>query len=73
MKIISAKDLGIDLDYKVSGYYLCDWMADLKGKLKDIEKKEEEKKLKNMEKKLDELLSADKRTELEISEIEKLL
>lgn len=70
---ISANDLGVLEDYNLSGYNIMDWITDLKSKLSILGKKEEEAKLKVMESKLDQLLSDDKKVELEINEIEKFL
>jgi len=68
---ISAKDLGID--YVVSGFNTLDWITDIKSKLDFVSRKEEENKLKIMESKLHQLLSNEKKVELEIDEIMKSL
>ena len=73
MYLLSAKDLGVESDYDISGFKATDWITDLKAKLDDIKKKEEEKKLKLMEDKLTQLLSEDKKTELEIEELANML
>lgn len=70
---MSAKDLGILSDYNISGFNVEDWLTDLKAKLDNLSRKEEEMKLKAMEGKLHQLLSNDKKVELEIEEIESLL
>ena len=57
----------------ISGYDIRDWMSDVLGKINIISYKEEEQKLKTMENKLIELLSSEKKTELAIDEIEKML
>jgi hypothetical protein len=57
----------------LSGYSLQNWIADIKLKLEIIAQKEEENNLKALEAKLSVLLSNDKRTELELDAIEKLL
>ena len=69
----SAKDLGLLEEYIISGYNVQDWITDIKSKLDVVSRKDEERKLKSMEDKLDYLLSNDKKVELEISEIEALL
>jgi hypothetical protein len=69
---LSANDLGYQ-DYKVSGFQLSEWIADLKQKLEDIKFKEEETKLKTLEAQLHNLLSQDKKVELEIEDIMKQL
>jgi len=68
---ISAKDLGVE--YIVSGYVVTDWITDIKSKLDFVSRKEEENKLKFMESKLHELLSNEKKVELEIDEIASFL
>ena len=70
---LSAEDMGLLNQYKVSGYLLTDWLEDLTSKLNMINRKDEEAKLKALEDKLTRLLSLDKQTELEIDEIEKML
>jgi len=62
---MSAKDLGLD------GYIISDWIIDIKSKLDFVSRKEEENKLKMMESKLHQLLSNEKKVELEIDEIMK--
>ena len=57
----------------LSGYSIQNWVADIKSKLEIIAQKEEENNLKALESKLSVLLSNDKRTELELEAIEKLL
>jgi hypothetical protein len=70
---MSADDLGVTDTYMVGGYLLTEWLTDLKLKLKILDRKAEEKKLKAMEAKLTKLLSLEKQTELEIAEIENML
>lgn len=57
----------------INGYDIRDWMSDVLAKINIISYKEEEQKLKIMENKLLELLSSEKKTELAIDEIEKML
>ncbi len=66
---VSAEELGLSENYKISGFTTKDWIIDLKDKLIDINRKIEDIKLKAMEKRLHELLSTDKKAELEIKEI----
>jgi hypothetical protein len=66
---LSAKDLGILKEYSISGYSVEDWISDIKFKFDILCRKEEENKLKVMETKLHQLLSSDKKVELEIDEI----
>lgn len=70
---LSAADLGILDDYVISGYKIEDWITDIKAKLEVISRVEEERKLKVMEDKLTQLLSNEKKVELEIDEIASLL
>ena len=64
---LSAKDLGID--YIISGYQITDWITDIKSKLDFVSRKEKENKLKVMESKLHQLLSNEKKVELEIEAV----
>ena len=68
---LSAKSL--EIDFVISGYHVADWITDIKSKLDFVSRKEEENKLKVMESKLHELLSNEKKVELEIDEIMKNL
>lgn len=71
---MSAKDLGLDLDsVQISGFTLNQWIQDVRSFLQVQKYKEEKRKLNNLEKKLDALLSDDKRTELEIDKIAAML
>ena len=70
---ISAMELELLEEYIISGYKVEDWITDIKAKLDVVSRKDEELKLKVMEVKLDELLSSDKKTELELNEIENML
>jgi hypothetical protein len=74
MMAMSAKDLGLDIsNVIISGYSLADWIDDIKNYMKVQSYKDEKKKLNQLEKQLDALLSDDKRTELEIDSIAALL
>lgn len=73
MRILSAKDLDLLEDYKISEYKPIEWIRDLSARLSIISRKDEENQLKQMESKLDKLLSDDKKVELELSEIENML
>ena len=64
---MSAKDL--EVEYVVSGFNVSDWIQDIKSKLDYVSRKEEESKLRIMESKLDQLLSNEKKVELELDEI----
>ncbi|VIF90959.1 Uncharacterised protein [Clostridioides difficile] len=67
----SSKDLNINL--VISGYSVQDWIDDIKSKLDILTINEERSKLEEMERKLMELLSNEKKVELEINEIESML
>lgn len=69
---MSAENLNI-VDVSIDGYKLEEWIIDVKAKLNDLDKRQQETNLKNMESKLTKLLSEDKKTELEINEIASLL
>lgn len=68
---LSAENLNVSLE--IDGYPLEDWMEDIQSKLRIIDHKEEEKHLKELESKLEKLLSKDKKVELELDKIENLL
>lgn len=65
---LSAEDLQVPLN--IEGCLIDDWIDDIKSRLKIIAHKEEEKQLKVMEARLEELLLEDKRVELELDNIE---
>lgn len=68
---VSAERLHVNLI--LSGYDVLDWIEDIRDKLKDVEKKKKESELNKMESKLTTLLSDNKKTELELSDIETML
>ena len=70
--IMSAKALEIS-DFSIGGYRVDEWMSDIQLRIDILNRKDDENKLKDMESKLDRLLSNEKMTELEINEIEDLL
>jgi hypothetical protein len=72
MYVLSAKDLNVPIPV-VSGFDVELWISDIKSKLAVAELKKEENDLKNMEIKLNKLLSDDKKTELELDEVAALL
>ena len=69
---ISAENLGMQL-FAISGYDVNMWMDDVKKRIVMLKSKETERELKAAEEKLNALLSEDKKTELEIDNIEALL
>lgn len=71
---LSAIDLGINgEDFNISGYKVDEWIEDIKSKLENLNQRNEQSKLKQLESKLTKMLSEEKKTELEIEEIENLL
>lgn len=72
--VMSANDLGIDCnDILFDGFSVVDWMEDLKMKKEVVEYTAKKSQLTSLEKKLDKLLSDDKKTELEIDAIAGLI
>lgn len=69
--LVSANRLNLTL--MLSGYDVLDWIGDIRDKLNDVEKKKKESELNKMESKLTTLLSDNKKTELELSDIEMIL
>lgn len=71
---MSAENLGIDCaDVYFDGFSVYDWMEDLNSKKAVVEYNEKKSQLNVLEKKLDKLLSDDKKTELEIDAIADLI
>ena len=71
---MSAENLGIDCeDVCFDGFSVSDWMEDLSTKKAVVEYNEKKSQLNALEKKLDKLLSDDKKTELEIDAIADLI
>jgi hypothetical protein len=68
---LSAQDIGMIEEFCISGFNIVDWISDLKSKLAHINKKEEQKKLVSMEKKLNLLLSDEKKVEFELDSLAK--
>jgi hypothetical protein len=64
---MSSADLGINM--RICGYALQDWIDDIKSKMLVLDRQGEESRLKALEAKLTDLLSAEKKTELLIEEI----
>lgn len=58
---------------KISGFHVDDWAEDIKTRLQQLEVKEDKILLAKIEKKLTELLSEEKKKELELDELEKFL
>lgn len=73
LHVLNDKALEMELDLVLSGYNIQDWIQDVASKLSVLDVREEMSKLKQMEQKLSELLSNEKRVELEIEAIAELL
>ena len=71
--LLSAVDLGLEDEYNFSGYSIDQWITDIKLKLDILKYEEEDRKLKELERKLHVLLSSEKQVELAINEIESLI
>lgn len=69
---ISAENLKLD-NVLIGGYQISEWMSDIKAKLEILNYNKEERMLKQLETKLTTMLSEEKKTELELDEIEKML
>ena len=69
----AAESMDLVKDYNIAGYNIVDWLSDVRNKMLILDRKMEESALKNMEDKLTMLLSNEKKVELELGEIEKLL
>ena len=71
---LSALDLGMNLDeIKFGAYKLEEWVEDIKTRINVEKNKKHLKDLEDAKKTLEGLLSKDKKTELKLAEIEKLL
>lgn len=70
---MAAERIGYAGQCTVSGFLTSEWAYDIQNKLVSIGWKDMEANLKEMEAKLDKLLSEDKKTELELAAIEAML
>lgn len=68
-----ASQEGLVYKYTLSGFNINNWITDIKAKLANIEHAQELAKLRELEEKLNQLLSHEKRTELEINAIADML
>ena len=74
MFALAAADLNISIDeFEIDGFTYNQWFEDLMHKKAILEYNAKIKELNTQEKKLEKLLSEDKKTELELEEIAKLL
>lgn len=69
----AAKDLGYDDKLTCCGYKVTEWISDIEQKLKCIYYKTESAKLNRLESTLNDMLSSDKKIELELENIADLL
>lgn len=70
---VSCTLLDINRVCKVDGYSLDDWQADVKTRLDQIQIESKRKELKSYEDKLNELISPEKRREIELKKLAALL
>lgn len=70
---LSAESLGMLEDFKFCGFPIQDWVEDLQSRLFSVNRKVEEERLKTLEAKLNNLLSLDKKVELELDELRKMI
>jgi hypothetical protein len=68
---VSAENLGLLDDYRLCGYPVQDWVEDLQSRVLNVNRKQEEDRLKVLEARLHNLLSSDKKVELEIEELKR--
>jgi uncharacterized protein (DUF488 family) len=68
-----ADALGYLHTLKISNYSIPEWIEDVKSEIENKSNRKNEKALRDMEKKLNSLLSEDKKTEISVSAIEALL
>jgi len=71
--LMSAAKLNLQNEFQISGFSLADWMQDLTSRMAIVNRKAEQDKLRLLEEKLESRLSSDKKIELELAEISKLL
>lgn len=71
--LMSAKELGVEESYQLGGFLLEDWVTDLKSRWAIVDRKAEEERLKKLEATLHQLLSVDKKVELELADIAALI
>ncbi len=70
---MSAIDLNVLDQFIISGYKIDEWITDIKSKLDILSHREEESKLQVLENKLENMLSSEKKIEIEINEITDML
>jgi len=70
---LAGREYGLPFNLEISGFLIDDWIDDIREKLIAMDQRDKAAQLQGMEKTLDDLLSSDKKTELQIEEIAKLL
>ena len=70
---MAVEKLGLENEYIISGYSVGQWIKDIKLRLKIIKYEEEDRNLKDLKKKLENLLSHEKQVELAIDDLAKLI
>jgi len=60
-------------NFSIEGFHINDWIVDINNKIQECLQKDKQKEYDLVKKKLDNLLSTDKKTELELNEIANLL
>ena len=75
LQAIKNASLGLfpEEDLIISGFTVDQWLTDIKSKFSNITIKLEENKLKALEERLHNLLSTDKKVELELGDIAKMI
>lgn len=68
-KRMSAESLGVLADYRLCGFKVQDWLDDIQSRLNILNRSAEQSRLKALEEKLHNLLSLEKKVELEIEDI----
>jgi hypothetical protein len=70
---LEEEDILSSSNFSISGYDINSWLSDISSRLEVLSQKDEEKKLKDLETTLHQLLSSDKQTEIKLQNIEDLL
>lgn len=71
---IKSKDFGFNEEYfKIHGYSIDDWLHDVRKKMESIRIMEEKQKLSKLKAELKDYLSDEKRIELELDRISRLI
>ncbi len=68
-----AKELGVEIKLNHGDFPISDWKNDIKSRIKQVNLNNELKNLRQLEKKLDALVSVEQRREMELAAIQKEL